>query len=510
MTPTATRISPTQVMIWLIVAITVIIAPIVGYQTSATSYQLVFLIIAGMLAFIWTIFAGHRWWVPFPAALAFGGTFYVGFKIPAHEMALMICIFPLLLNLCVRYSGAAPGRSRLSASILLLGFYLFFHWLGSISFNTIEALGGHGTVTRSYMNAMWPMILFFMFYFFGRTAYLREALALVYLAVLIRVGLGVWDYFEPGMRYIPGINFVLPAASAMSTGGSEDLRASCGQLCTIAICYLCLSKGFFRKSWFILNVIGSLIGLTLGGGRLSIISTLVIIFLSALLYRKFSLIFAIFVVTLSGVTLLNFNKSLIYDLPLRAQRSLSILIFEKGSVEAHDYTSLSDEWHDQLQKAGKDRWLESLTTILVGHGIRPFNERFRDESMGGMELFNYRLKVAIETATFESGLWTVLAVLGAVGLALYMNVFRFLLADSIPNLIRNKICDYNHAFYFLATVNIILWIIFCPASGTYPSSALMFALFAKTAHDDDLWMKRSQRAALPGSSSAFQPLPSLP
>jgi hypothetical protein len=488
----ASQISPAQVFIWGIVAIALLLSPFIGYQVSTTSYQLVILIVGGLVAFCWTIFAGHSWWVPFPAALAFGGTFYVGFKIPAHEMALLVCTFPLILNLCVRYSGVIRGRTTLPASVFLLTIYIFAHWIGSLSYNTFNGLGGHGNVTRSYMNAAWPFILFFFFYYFGRSDLIRSALGFMFASYLIRVGLGLWDYFDPGMRYIPGINFVLPATSAFSDGGgSGDLRNSAPNACLLAICYICLSRGFLRKSFFFCIVVATCGITALGGGRIAILYVMCILLGSALLYRRFIWIILITTLLAAFVLLLNIQKSIIYVFPEPMQRSLSVLVFEKGSVDAHEGTELSDKWHGMLQKAGYERWTESVGSILFGHGLRPFDPGFFDKNAGGMEYFYFMVKVATQTASFEAGLWTVLAVFGLTGLILYLNVFRFLLADALPNLWRNKICDYNHAFYFLASYHVITWVVFCSKAGTYPSTALMFALFAKTAHDDEIWRNKN-------------------
>lgn len=481
------RVTHQRVFIWLVTALGIALAPVLGYFTCTLGWQMDF-IIAGLICVAgWAFIARDRWWVPFPAALALGGTFYFGFKIPVHEMALLICLFPLALALATRWQGAIPGRSYPPPSVFFLAFYILLHWIGSLLYNQMQGLGGASTVTRSYMDAFWPMILFFTYYFFGNSKYIRTALFLMYLAYLFRVVFTLGTYFFPGFVYIPGINYV-PSGASMDGEGVGDLRASCPNLAMLALCYICIKKGFCVRAANFLVILACLVLVFLGGGRLGALGLYLMPIYWAVLTRKYLLIILLSVTFGSGLLALNSNPEMINDLPHTAQRALSAFIIKKNRVEIQQSTESSDEWHDLLQKAGKERWLASVSSTFFGNGIRPFSkEQFTSGD------FQSQLKVAIQTSRFESSLWSILATFGLVGLFLYLNVMRFLLADSLPLLWQKGICDYQTALAFITSYGIFLFILIGYFAGYYPSVEIMMGLFAKTLHDDQL---RGQRLAL--------------
>ncbi len=469
------RITPQRVLIWLIIAGGIAAGPVIAYFLCTVGLPLVF-ITAGLLAVAaWALIARDRWWVPFPAALVLGGTFYYGFKIPMHEIALLVCLFPLILALATRWQGPIKGRISPAASVHLLTLYLSFHLMGSLIYNKLEGFGGAGNVTRNYMQCLWPMILFYFYYFFGNSKYARLSLTLMYIAVCFRVIIGIYMTFNPGLLYVPGINFI------PSAGGASDFRSSCPAAVSIAICFFFMHKGrFLYRTLHILVIVICSTLVAFGSSRLSLVAFGILPLFLAFLYRQYLIIVVLGILMASTIILVNISPNYIEMLPKMTQRAASGFVFMQNNLEIKEKTELSDEYHARLQEAGRKRWLGSLGSILVGNGIRPLEmSEWESGSLDDM------IKAANANSNYEAALWSILVRCGIVGFLLYLNVLFFLLRDSLPELWKNRLHDTQSSFSFMASYNLFVWLLLCPFAGAIPSGEIMMALFAKTLLDDN-------------------------
>jgi hypothetical protein len=490
------RITPQRVFIWLTIVIGIVFGPVVVYFMCTYGLPTAFITAGLLLVATWAFIARDRWWIPLPVAITFGGGFYYGFKIQIHEMALLICLFPLVLALATRWQGAITGRSKVPASVSMLVIYLILHWIGSLTYNQLMGLGGIGNVSRYYMNAFWPFILFYAYYYFGNSKYTKAALTLMYVANIGRVLIGVYTVYDPGFIYIPGLNF-FPAAA----GGSSDLRNAAYAMATLSAIHFCLYRGFILRLINGSVFLASFPLLVLGGGRLSIVLLMLMVLGLSILYRKILLITLFGVAVSTLVTILNLNPTLIEDVPKIMQRSLSGLILtEKHNLEVKQGTEISDQWHYRLQAEGRKRWLHSLPSILVGNGFRPYVEE--DFAQGN---FEDMLKTAILTCSYESSLWHMLTAYGLIGCVLYFNVVYFFAKNCFLRLWKNKISDVENAFSYMLIQSVISWIMLCPFAGTVPSGEIMNGLFVQTIHDDRLKeerLKEEEEAAKKAASGA--------
>lgn len=469
------QVTPQRVLIWCVTAAGFILAPTLAYFVCILGWKWSLIVGGVTLIVAWAFIARDRWWVPLPAAVMFGGQFYYGFKIPVYEMALLICLFPLALALATRWQGAIPGRTKIPVCIFLMTFYILMHWVGSLVYNKLEGLGGVANVTRSYMSAFWPFILFYSYYFFGNSKYLKLAFNITYVFCLLRVALAVIANFNPGLMYIPGINFVLPSSET-------DLRASCPPLFELGICYIYMYRGIWTRFFHSVVCLSCFYFITLGGGRVSIVLILLIVLYVAVISRLYLMVLIFSILVGSGMIVLNSHPQVLDHMPYMVQRSLSGLILYDAGIDIQESIGASDDWHHGLQAAGKKRWLHSMPSILIGNGIRPIDPSFLS-NRGDIEDF---LAAAAASSHYESSLWTTLATFGLVGLLLYLNIFYFLLRETLPLLWKEKIHNYETSFAFLASSSIFIWITLSYIAGSFPSTEIMMGLFAKTLHDDRL------------------------
>lgn len=435
------------------------------------------LIVVGTGVAAWAFLAREYWWLLLPAVVSFGGYFYFGFKIMAHEIGLLLCLLPLPLSLATAQSTVRQRRLSLSPSVFLLLGYLVAH-LGASAFLAItHHTGGLGSILRVYMHGIWPLAFLIPFYYFGDTKHLKKALALMYLAAILRVILGAIALAFPDILYIPGVNFVLPATAS----GGTDLRVSSLFLVSFSMCYYAMSRSIVAKVVNVLVIMAATIFVLLGAGRIGMVMFFGYIFFFMLIQKyRFILMFAAlaFVCVVGG---LNVNPDVLYNFPRPIRRTLSALVLDSRYHAIHKETRLSNEWHFELARRGQQRWLESPRSFFVGQRVMPFTEAYRAHSAN----FFSRLEIAAQMGTYEAGLWTVLGVTGVVGLVLYLWVLHYLCRGLLPALWKNGIADHLHAFYFLGILNVTIWLVFAWIAGHFPGNALMLAAIARSTYDTE-------------------------
>jgi hypothetical protein len=136
-------------------------------------------------------------------------------------------------------------------------------------------------------------------------------------------------------------------------------------------------------------------------------------------------------------------------------------------------------------------------TFLFGNRLLPFDEQFSADSASVF----VKMRIAASMGYYESGLWTILAVLGVAGGVLYILVFVGLLRPIIRPLLQHRICDYTHAFYFLAAAGTAVWLTFSWIAGHFPSQELLMAVIARAAYEDQKRRAESEGAAMPHPAS---------
>jgi hypothetical protein len=488
----ALRLGGERLFIWFVIflgAITAIAFGVFVGQDSVTT-AIVLAAIVGTLA--WFGLARRRWWLIVPAATGIGGYFYFGFKLYPHEVALLGAFIPLALAVAVRLSGTLQKREAdFPLALYFLSFYLFAHWVGSNVYNNIHNDSGIGNVSRSYFNALWVILFVIAFWRYGSTNYVRVALLISYIAAFARLVIGLLTYFSEAFAYIPVINYVLPGST--HTRGA-DLRASALTLGMFAACYFLIQKGFSRKAFHGAVFLGSFAALLFGSGRGVLVLLCLVPFSIALLYRKAVPIVLFLITTIILVGALNFNPTVLDGLPYSVQRSVSVLILDKGTADSYGRTSTSDLWHEQLRRIGFKKWTQDWNSFLFGTGMRPFDSAMYDQ-IAGKTTFEDLLASSSKVGAYESGWWTVIAVTGLVGLVSYLVVFAYLLRRLLPVLWKEGIADHRHAFAFLGVFGIVNWLALGWANGSFPGVEIMYAFIAVCAFQDRIQARQGLRPA---------------
>ena len=488
--------------LWIVIFLGMILSIFVGILVGTDAVRTVIVLLVLCLSTAWLFLARERWWVLMPMASLLGGYFYFGYKIYAHEVALLGCVIPLALGRAVRSPGTIQRRSfDLPVAMYILSAYLVIHWAASNAYNRLEGGAGYGNVTRAYLNALWVMIFILLFRKYGSTRHLALAFFLCYLAAFFRVVVGLIIYFTNAFAYVPVINYVLPG-STHSRG--DDLRASGLSLVSIALCYFLFKKGFSAKVFHLLILIGGFVALAFGAGRTSIVLGCAALLFAAALYRKVAPLFLAALLVFSLVVSINARPAMLDAFPFRVQRAFSILLLDKGEAGHYGKTEGSDEWHAELRVLGYQRWTQSFSTFLFGTGIRPYDNAIIEFIPGKTTNRDFLISSA-KVGAYESGWWTVIGVTGTVGIILYAIILFYLLRKLFPILLREKVRDYNHGVVFLAVFGIVTWVVLGWTNGTFPSGEIMFGFLALFALEDK---KRAADASAALTEPPIRPHPS--
>ena len=433
--------------------------------------------LAAIAAVSWVVFSGEKWWIVTPVAIAFGGTLLVEYKFYAHEMALVLCILALFPVIALR-RPTLQARPSLPGVAYVLLILFAVNWVRSLyGLDADVDFGDIGSLSRSYLHGVWALLFGILFYRYG---ILKPALILrlLYGTFFLRAVLGGLAVFFQDVLPIPKMGFIL---SGM-TLGLGDYRITGIQLGMLAFIHSQLSLRPSVKTFHYLVLLVSVIIAALGGGRVSVVMICVIPLIFAFLRRQYSLVAMSAAMVLILVVALNQYPDILYRLPEGMRRSLSILVSESSTrwLDWHEFNQLSNMWHQKLGELGFARWTESPVTVLCGNHVEPFNELFNAYSA----TWEMKAEVAAKMGLYEAGLWTVLGLLGMVGLYAYAALFIFLLKNPFVELQRNGIISPTQGLFFIALVGVFLWAGFSWIAGGFPSYELMMAFLAKAAYDD--------------------------
>lgn len=433
---------------------------------------------------IWVVAGRKVWWFPIIIATSIGGLIWVGFRIYTHEISLIIAAIALFPAIAINYRSMEQYRGPLSWMAYALMIYVIAHLGASLILNRYSAETGYGNITRTYMGAIWPLLFVLGMHHYGDASRMRLAINIIYIGLIARVLFGLYLYFFPGLVFFRGFN----AFFVLSESSSTELRRTALHLAIIALGFVATAHRLPQKVFHLTITVLAAWLVLMGAARTAVAMLGVIPLFWLLVLRKYTWIFLMLCAMSAIVVFFNLHPEIIYLFPKGPQRALTILIF--GDVlDIQAKLAGSDLWHAVLFDEGKRRWLTSPLTFLFGNRVHRF-----DMNVGGYWAdFFYTVKVAANTARYESGLWTVLATTGLVGAALYVATFFTLLRDSVRILFRERITDLNHLIYFVAASHALLYFLFAPVSGGFPGVELMWAGLACITYRDERIRKEKLR-----------------
>lgn len=431
------------------------------------------IVIVGLGVIFWACFSRGLWWVLVPLAVCFGGMIYIGFKILAVEFALLVVLIAAIPRIASHQVVSRPAF--LPKSLYLLLAYLLARLTIDLYCAVLDGLPT-GNILRVYVMGLWPLIFAVPFSYYGNTANIKNVFWLMYAAAFVRSALGVIGYCFPLIFTVTGAQFILPGLYSQGL----ELRASALWLLYLGLAAWSMSRQRFHIL-HTLVALAAIAGVCVGGSRGSLGIMVGIILLWALINRRYWALGILSLLFLSIVVVLNLNYEIVYMLPDRIQRTMSILLFNSPFHDIGNLVAGSNEWHFELGKMAYSQWTASLSNFIFGHRVIPFAGDMENVAQSSFWL---GLKIAADMGYYEAGLWTVLALTGIVGGILYMHVIFHLIRPLWAILWKEGIQTPSNALAFVGVSSAVLWFIFSWIIGHFPSEQLLFLVLARAAYAD--------------------------
>ncbi len=446
-----------------------IVAMFVGSSLGSENYASVALSFGSILGVLWILFAGERWWLPMPFALGIGGFFTIPFKLYPHEIALAVCGIALLPRIPFKPLGMLRQRNRIPIVFYLIFAYLLAHLAVCVT-NYWDG-EGLGNISRAYMNALWPFIFGLGFYWYGSSSVLQGGLRLLYLALLIRMGFGLLNFYLDDVIVLPVVNYSIDP---------QDLRTSGYMLLTLSALMLVAGRNPIAKVGHALVFLVSVYAWLLGGSRAQVAGVIVLCFVFFLILRQYVAISIFGALTAILVVALNVAPTLVEPFPYRIQRAMAGMIFTaEAETDIQQDVKGSDQFRSVISAEGQARWTASPRSIAFGTGIRPFDENFFfAASRFEVDAFTLLIQSAADVGAYETGLWTVLAVTGLTGALLYAWLMLQLILRLLPPIRAGITEGAGYVITVWAAGALISWFPTCFLFGAYPSFEIFLGIVA--------------------------------
>ncbi|MDQ6624135.1 MAG: hypothetical protein M3Y86_11720 [Verrucomicrobiota bacterium] len=470
-----------QLTVFLVGALGLLAAVLIGNAIGSNELPFLVEIVAGGALVGWLILAGKYWWLPIAFGIGIGGFFTIPYKLYPHELGLLLSLGALLPQLILRRGGLRQERPAIPKVFYVLGVYLVAHFAFSMIQNQSE---GAGNVARAYMNMLWPVVFGFYFWRFGSTKVMRTAVQVMYVAALMRMGFGLVNYFAGTTFVIPAINYTIDP---------QDLRVSGIIVLVIAVLFATMKGSFLKRVFNGFIALFSVWAILLGGSRSGMLTLIFIPLFIFAVSRKWALVVVSGASAAVIVLWLNVYPGVLNNLPSRAARSASVVVLGER-LDVQEDARMSNDWHLlALPGVARERWSRNWRSMAIGTGIRPFRPINFYAGYERNWIFTMA-EVSADMGAYESAFWTLLAVLGLIGMGLYFAVIIWLLRSLLPPLMKRKKRDLTWGVMLWASLAIALWVVLIIPAGGYPSMEIFLGLLALATMADE---KRAANQRLP-------------
>ena len=455
---------------FLVVCLGSIVALYVGSNIVTLPPAGLMIVLATLFTIIWMLMAGANWWVPFLSGAVMLGTFYVGVKVYPIEVAFALCITGLVPLFLVQDKKAFQAqRKKLPIIFYLTATYLIIRLL----IDVIPASGAHGSMSRLMFGYVAWFVFAYLFHNYGSLSVARTAVGLMFALLFVRTTAALAGFFLNIPMYIPGINYVLSFSSSDSL---VPMRIVAAAMLFAALILFHASKSLIAKALLLPVFAFSGVLVIMGAGRFQTLATLFLPIAFFAWSRRWIFLLISLVVGAGMITIVNLQPELLHKIPTSAGRALSGLVFDAAAAESDNDTGGSNEWHDAMRDEGLKRWLTSPKTILFGYGISPSPDLYSDLS------FKKDPQVTVENAAnigaYESGLFNVISVVGAVGFGLYLALFFTFWKAVIPWLFKKPVGTFWEGMVFWGCFASITWFAFCYFQGSTPGFEMVLLIMA--------------------------------
>jgi len=472
-----------KLLSWVTILVGLWAAWYAGNKIADDAYTGVLLGILFLVSVLAVLTARWYWWLPAFAIGVFGlSTIAPGFKLDGTDLMALFGFACLLAMVTMGKLTPKNTHPNLGLFFYLLVLYVGAHVVLYGVDNYFNGDTQFKNIAKHYYALIAPLIFIWCLDRYAHPQGLRQTINLMLLATilfsLVGVMLTIYDMIIPLLSG-GALNF----AWADPDTANGYLRSVAPLMLLLALCLTASSPKGWDKVLYRVGVMILLPATFFGGGRLSLLGILVSIACWLIIRKKWK--FVIFwawllAMTATGMAIAGrtMDARQLQNMPksfMMVQRAVSIFLPADKVIDSELETSGSDQWHQDLIKGAWDYANENYKSMIVGKGFKGWDDSI-DITMYtyGQEAYEAAVKIAIRMGSSETMFFSILPILGWLGVVLYYGFMIELLRRNLRVLklcpegtLARSLCEF--AFCLLLTT-----LLLSPISGAIPSFGMIF------------------------------------
>jgi hypothetical protein len=474
------RVTGGQMVIWGVMLLGLYGAYSAGQTLGEGDFSHVVFYILTIVWVLAALTARHFWWIPLFISLGLGlTTAATGFKILGTDMAGLFALSCLLAMASMSQLSVKKGERNLGGFFFLTLLYVALHALFFCVGNYFGGDTQFKNIAKLYYSALVPLIFLLLMDRYAVPKGMSVALNTLIAMTLIFSIVG-------SVMTLAGFSIQeLSTDIASFSWASYEMAAGYLRWTVLPILMLCISlrdakQTGTQKGFYTLAIAILFLGLLCGGGRIAMLGIIVFfvpwygirgkwrqVFIGGWVLFIASALLFILGHTIDAKQLESMPKSF-----QNVQRSLSI--FFPADQSENLKMEGSNAWHEDLVKGSWDYANEDMSTLVLGHGYKGWDDSINIAMFTFGEAYDSAVKIAIRMGASETQFFSLLAIYGWVGVLLY---YGFMIEMMRRYVKVRKICPQGSMARSLCEFsfcNIFVTMVISPLGGAIPSYNMIF------------------------------------
>lgn len=476
------HISPGKFFLWGTMIVGIWAAFYAGNLIANDGYANVILDLALVLGAIAVLTVRRYWWIPvfFVGCLGFSTT-GLGFKLEGTDLMALFGFACLFAMLCMGQLNPKNTQRSFGIFFYLLLLYIAIHAVLYGVENYFNGDTQFKNIAKRYYALMAPLILIWCMDRYAYPKGLRKTINLmVFLSILFAIGAVFVTIFQVSIPYLSGdiLNFAWADVEAVN----GYLRGAAPVFLLLALCMSSSTPSGFAKTLYRLAVLILLPAAFFGGGRISLLVTILYIAAWLFVRKKWKqVVVGGWLIALSVVFLAIAGHSMdarqLQNMPRsfqQVQRAISLFLPANQVNDSELETSGSDKWHEDLVKGSWEYANQDYQSMIFGNGFKGWDDTIDLTQFAYGEAYDSAVKTAVHMGSSETMFFSILPILGWIGVVLY---YGFMIEVLRRNLRVMKLCPEGSLGRSLCQFSfcmILVSLLVSPISGAIPSYGMIF------------------------------------
>jgi len=400
------------------VGVTLVLAMLFGSWVASGQFSNVVLVGVWFAAAMIIIFVQDQWWSPALVITAISiETSALGFPMSGLEIGMIILAITFPVKMAMKTLRKAEPVMDAGILYWLLLAYVCVHAVIILGYNHLDGVPLKNIV-KAYYAAITPLIFYGLLIRYCYTYTVKPAAIAIYTATFIAVFFSIITVVK-GIDFQPFSDLKISIDWLSYGGATGVLRNSPVYLFIGSLAFWPATHSPRARFILAMGVCFGLLGVLLGGGRLSLASCILGAASFAFIRKRIWVALPAIVLTALISVLITAKPDVLNSLPGMFQRALTPLNFSDQQTDVEQGLEGSDDWHRDLRNRSIDYWTQDTKSFWLGHGFKPWDPSLDSEIEAGNFDYEANLQIAIEMGRTENMFSAITNIFGLTGLLLY-------------------------------------------------------------------------------------------